>query len=331
MGKLGWGVEGLSIILATISHFLGLRLSTCIYCITQTLCTGETLSDATTLRELGSDNTVSLLLHHNPSPSNHTQPTGEDSSSPTHSTQQDDMPQTQEGDDMPPTQEGEEDTPPTQEGEEDTPPTQERETTPPAQEGEEDTPPTQGDEDMTPTQEGETAPQREEDTQEEEEDTPPAQEQEDTCPTQEGETASPTQGEEDTPPTQGGENAPTQEEGLSSSTISPTHPASGKDLLITTVPDGRDTKEVMVKIERSTFKKPFLGGYRHRVSEMEYHHAAVQTLPRPRPRKDVRFNMHVTMCMLCVCYMHVACMLCACCMHATCMLHVLRVTFTCCR
>ncbi|XP_008409464.1 IQ and ubiquitin-like domain-containing protein isoform X2 [Poecilia reticulata] len=46
-------------------------------------------------------------------------------------------------------------------------------------------------------------------------------------------------------------------------------------------------KEVVVEIERSHQKKPFLGGYRHRLTGAEYHNAAVQTLPKKRPDRGV--------------------------------------------
>ncbi|XP_023199859.1 IQ and ubiquitin-like domain-containing protein isoform X2 [Xiphophorus maculatus] len=46
-------------------------------------------------------------------------------------------------------------------------------------------------------------------------------------------------------------------------------------------------KEVVVEIERSHQKKPFLGGYRHRLTGVEYHNAAVQTLPKKRPDRGV--------------------------------------------
>jgi IQ and ubiquitin-like domain-containing protein len=43
------------------------------------------------------------------------------------------------------------------------------------------------------------------------------------------------------------------------------------------------TKEVIVEIERGRTRKPFLGGYRHKVLDKEYHNASVQTLKPPRP------------------------------------------------
>ena len=70
---------------------------------------------------------------------------------------------------------------------------------------------------------------------------------------------------------------------------SPTHPHPGGDMIITSVKTGKEEKEVLVRIERSQFKKPFLGGYRHRLSDVEYHNAAIQTLPKPRPRKGVSY------------------------------------------
>lgn len=41
-------------------------------------------------------------------------------------------------------------------------------------------------------------------------------------------------------------------------------------------------KEVLVRVERQKTKKPFLGGYRHRDTGVEYHNATVQTIPPHR-------------------------------------------------
>lgn len=41
-------------------------------------------------------------------------------------------------------------------------------------------------------------------------------------------------------------------------------------------------KDVVVEIERTTRKKPFLGGYRHKKTSVEYHHASAQTMQKPR-------------------------------------------------
>ncbi|XP_042266720.1 IQ and ubiquitin-like domain-containing protein isoform X1 [Thunnus maccoyii] len=46
-------------------------------------------------------------------------------------------------------------------------------------------------------------------------------------------------------------------------------------------------QEVVVEIERPPQRKAFLGGYRHRLTGAEYHHAAVQTLPKRRPDRGV--------------------------------------------
>ena len=50
---------------------------------------------------------------------------------------------------------------------------------------------------------------------------------------------------------------------------------------------GQTKKEVLVKVEKAKVKKPFLGGYRHRVSGVEYHHASAQTMPKRRPDNGV--------------------------------------------
>ncbi|XP_058622361.1 IQ and ubiquitin-like domain-containing protein isoform X2 [Onychostoma macrolepis] len=46
-------------------------------------------------------------------------------------------------------------------------------------------------------------------------------------------------------------------------------------------------QDVVVEIERATRGKAFLGGYCHKVTKAEYHHAAVQTMPKKRPDKGV--------------------------------------------
>ncbi len=53
------------------------------------------------------------------------------------------------------------------------------------------------------------------------------------------------------------------------------------------VSSGGETKEVLVRVERPQGKKPYLGGYRHRVSGMEYHHASAQTVDKKRPDNGV--------------------------------------------
>jgi hypothetical protein len=44
---------------------------------------------------------------------------------------------------------------------------------------------------------------------------------------------------------------------------------------------------VVVEIERATHRKAFLGGYRHKATETEYHHAAVQTIAKRKPIRGV--------------------------------------------
>ena len=54
--------------------------------------------------------------------------------------------------------------------------------------------------------------------------------------------------------------------------------------VVVQVAEGR---EILVRVERKMVKKPFLGGYRHRETGIEYHHAAVQTAPPQRPDNGV--------------------------------------------
>ncbi|KAJ8783047.1 hypothetical protein J1605_009655 [Eschrichtius robustus] len=44
-------------------------------------------------------------------------------------------------------------------------------------------------------------------------------------------------------------------------------------------------QEVAVEIIKSDFHKPFLGGFRHKVTGMEYHNAGTQTVPKKIPEK----------------------------------------------
>lgn len=46
-------------------------------------------------------------------------------------------------------------------------------------------------------------------------------------------------------------------------------------------------QDTVVEIDRPLQKKAFLGGFRNRLTGVEYHHAAVQTLPKKRPDRGV--------------------------------------------
>ena len=46
-------------------------------------------------------------------------------------------------------------------------------------------------------------------------------------------------------------------------------------------------REVVVEIERTLRKKPFLGGYRHKQTGVEFHHASAQTTQKSRPPSNV--------------------------------------------
>jgi len=47
--------------------------------------------------------------------------------------------------------------------------------------------------------------------------------------------------------------------------------------------DDCEAKDVVVEIERSRTKKPFLGGFRNKNSGVEFHNASAQTMQKPRP------------------------------------------------
>ena len=58
--------------------------------------------------------------------------------------------------------------------------------------------------------------------------------------------------------------------------------------------DDSTYKDVVVEIERTTRKKPFLGGYRHKKTSIEYHHASAQTMQKPRAPSNVDRNCRDT-------------------------------------
>ena len=51
--------------------------------------------------------------------------------------------------------------------------------------------------------------------------------------------------------------------------------------------EGGESREVLVKVEKTAVSKPFLGGFRHRTTGIEYHHASAQTMPKLRPDNGV--------------------------------------------
>jgi hypothetical protein len=54
-----------------------------------------------------------------------------------------------------------------------------------------------------------------------------------------------------------------------------THSQAQKKFI--SVPAAEAERYVVVEIESSSIRKPFVGGYRHKVSGLEYHHAFTQT------------------------------------------------------
>ena len=51
--------------------------------------------------------------------------------------------------------------------------------------------------------------------------------------------------------------------------------------------DGREVK-VVVDIVQENRKKPFLGGYKHRLTGVEFHNASTQTIPKIRVPSSVK-------------------------------------------
>lgn len=58
--------------------------------------------------------------------------------------------------------------------------------------------------------------------------------------------------------------------------------------------DADTYQDVVVEIERAIQKNPYLGGYRHKVTKTEFHHAGVQTMARKRPDRGVETSSRET-------------------------------------
>uniref|UniRef100_A0A8C9LTG0 Ubiquitin-like domain-containing protein n=1 Tax=Piliocolobus tephrosceles TaxID=591936 RepID=A0A8C9LTG0_9PRIM len=57
-------------------------------------------------------------------------------------------------------------------------------------------------------------------------------------------------------------------------------------IITVTVQTGLDRyQQVAVEIVKSDFHKPFLGGFRHKITGVEYHHAGTQTVPKKIPER----------------------------------------------
>ncbi|XP_076185980.1 IQ motif and ubiquitin-like domain-containing protein isoform X4 [Aptenodytes patagonicus] len=52
--------------------------------------------------------------------------------------------------------------------------------------------------------------------------------------------------------------------------------------------DSDSFQDVVVKIERPTYHKPFLGGFKNRITGVEFHNAGSQTIPKTRPDKGIQ-------------------------------------------
>ncbi|KAM4748883.1 IQ motif and ubiquitin-like domain-containing protein [Rhinophrynus dorsalis] len=66
------------------------------------------------------------------------------------------------------------------------------------------------------------------------------------------------------------------------------HEYSMPDVITVRVQTGEDSyQDLVVEIERLNYRKPYLGGYRHKVTGMVFHHAGTQTAPKKRPDKGI--------------------------------------------
>lgn len=66
--------------------------------------------------------------------------------------------------------------------------------------------------------------------------------------------------------------------------------SEGSKIITVTIQTGTDHyEEVAVEIVKSDFHKPFLGGFRHKITGVEYHNAGTQTVPKKIPEKPSLF------------------------------------------
>nr|DBA31248.1 TPA: hypothetical protein GDO54_007125 [Pyxicephalus adspersus] len=66
------------------------------------------------------------------------------------------------------------------------------------------------------------------------------------------------------------------------------HEYSMPDVITVRVQTGEDAfQDIAVEIERLNYRKPYLGGYRHKLTGAVYHHAGTQTVPKKRPDRGV--------------------------------------------
>ncbi|XP_067420082.1 IQ motif and ubiquitin-like domain-containing protein isoform X2 [Emydura macquarii macquarii] len=61
-----------------------------------------------------------------------------------------------------------------------------------------------------------------------------------------------------------------------------------QDVLQVVFQDSDTFQDVAVEIERPTYRKPFLGGFKHRVTGVEFHNAGSQTVPKKRHDKGIK-------------------------------------------
>lgn len=52
--------------------------------------------------------------------------------------------------------------------------------------------------------------------------------------------------------------------------------------------DSDSFQDVVVKIERPTYQKPFLGGFKNKITGVEFHNAGSQTTPKKRLDKGIQ-------------------------------------------
>ncbi|XP_069812186.1 IQ motif and ubiquitin-like domain-containing protein isoform X2 [Dendropsophus ebraccatus] len=66
------------------------------------------------------------------------------------------------------------------------------------------------------------------------------------------------------------------------------HEYSMPDVITVRVQTGDESyQDIAVEIERLNYRKPYLGGYRHKVTGVVFHHAGTQTVPKKRPERNV--------------------------------------------
>jgi hypothetical protein len=69
--------------------------------------------------------------------------------------------------------------------------------------------------------------------------------------------------------------------------VKPHEPYSMPNQLTVTVNVDGEMRSIVVHVEKASRQKPFIGGYRHKVTGVEYHHAGTMTMSKRQPDNGI--------------------------------------------